>query len=195
MITRILGKDLKVSAIGLGCMGLSQSYPPFPDKRESIKFLHHAVEMGQTFFDTSEAYGVYANEELLGEALEPYRNKIVFATKFGWNIHDGKVDGLDSSPAAIRKAVEGSLKRLRTDHIDLYYQHRVDPNVPIEEVAETMRELAKEGKFCIGGFPKRVRTQSAERTRCSQLPPCKASIPCGTEIPKRKYSRFWRSWG
>ncbi len=152
MVTRILGKDLKVSAVGLGCMGLSQSYPPFPEKSESIKFLHRAVEMGQTFFDTSEAYGVYANEELLGEALEPYRDKIVFATKFGWNIHDGKVDGLDSSPSAIRKAVEGSLKRLRTDHIDLYYQHRVDPNVPIEEVAETMKELAKEGKILHWGL-------------------------------------------
>lgn len=95
---------------------------------------------------------MYANEELLGEALKPYRDKIVLATKFGWNIHDGKVDGLDSSPAAIRKAVEGSLKRLRTDHIDLYYQHRVDPNVPIEEVAETMRELAKEGKVLHWGL-------------------------------------------
>lgn len=152
MITRTLGKGLKVSAIGLGCMGLSQSYPPFPDKQESIKFLRRAVEMGQTFFDTSEAYGVYANEELLGEALAPYRDKIVLATKFGWNIHDGKVDGLDSSPAAIRKAVEGSLKRLRTDHIDLYYQHRVDPNVPIEEVADTMKELAKEGKILYWGL-------------------------------------------
>lgn len=108
--------------------------------------------MGQTFFDTSEAYGVYANEELLGEALAPYRDKIVLATKFGWNIHDGKIDGLDSSPAAIRKAVEGSLKRLRTDHIDLYYQHRVDPNVPIEKVADTMKELAKEGKILYWGL-------------------------------------------
>lgn len=152
MITRTLGKGLKVSAIGLGCMGLSQSYPPFPEKQESIKFLRRAVEMGQTFFDTSEAYGVYANEGLLGEALAPYRDKIVLATKFGWNIHDGKIDGLDSSPAAIRKAVEGSLKRLRTDHIDLYYQHRVDPNVPIEKVADTMKELAKEGKILYWGL-------------------------------------------
>lgn len=152
MITRTLGKGLKVSAIGLGCMGLSQSYPPFPDKQESIKFLRRAAEMGQTFFDTSESYGVYANEELLGEALAPYRDKIVLATKFGWNIHDGRIDGLDSSPAAVRKAVEGSLKRLRTDHIDLYYQHRVDPNVPIEEVADTVKELAKEGKILYWGL-------------------------------------------
>lgn len=152
MITRTLGKDLKVSAIGLGCMGLSQSYPPFPDKQDSIQFLHRAVEMGQTFFDTSEVYGIYENENLLGEALEPYRDKIVLATKFGWDIKDGKVAGLDSSHAAIRKAVEGSLKRLRTDHIDLYYQHRVDPNVPIEEVAGTMKELAKEGKILHWGL-------------------------------------------
>lgn len=152
MNTRTLGKGLKVSAVGLGRMGLSQSYPPFPDKRESIEFLRRAVEMGQTFYDTSEAYGAYANEELLGEALAPYRGKIVLATKFGWNIHDGKVDGLDSSPAAIRRAVEGSLKRLRTDHIDLYYQHRVDPGVPIEEVADTVKELAKEGKILHWGL-------------------------------------------
>ena len=120
MKKRMLGNGLEVSAIGLGCMGLSQSYPPFPDKTECIAFLRRAVEMGQTFFDTSELYGVYRNEELIGEALEPVRHQVKLATKFGWNIHDGKVDGLDSSPAAIRKAVEGSLRRLRTDHIDLY---------------------------------------------------------------------------
>lgn len=152
MITRTLGRDLTVSAIGLGCMGLSQSYPPFPDKRESIRFLHCAVEMGQTFFDTSEVYGIYENEKLIGEALEPYRDKIVLATKFGWNIQDGKMAGLDSSPYAIRKAVEGSLKRLRTDYIDLYYQHRVDPQIPIEEVADTMKALAKEGKILHWGL-------------------------------------------
>lgn len=108
--------------------------------------------MGENFFDTSEAYGVYQNEELVGEALEPFRDQVVIATKFGWNIKDGKVLGLDSSPAAIRKAVDGSLKRLRTDYIDLYYQHRVDTNVPIEEVAETMKELKKEGKILHWGL-------------------------------------------
>lgn len=152
MKKRILGNGLEVSAIGLGCMGLSQSYPPFPEKSESIAFLRRAVEMGQTFFDTSELYGIYANETLIGEALEPYRDKIVLATKFGWNIRDGKLQGLDSRPGTIRKAVEGSLKRLRTDHIDLYYQHRVDPNVPIEEVAETVKDLAKEGKILYWGL-------------------------------------------
>lgn len=150
---RRLGKtELKVSAIGLGCMGMSQSYPPFPDKSEMIVLIRKAVEIGVTFFDTSELYGIYKNEELVGEALEPCRNQVAIGTKFGWNIQDGKLCGLDSSPAAIRKAVEGSLKRLRTDHIDLYYQHRVDPNVPIEIVAETMKELAQEGKILHWGL-------------------------------------------
>lgn len=153
MKKRILGKSgLAVSAIGLGCMGLSQSYPPFPDRNESIVLIRRAIEMGENFFDTSELYAVYQNEELVGEALEPFRDQVVIATKFGWNIQGGKVLGLDSSPAAIRKAVDGSLKRLRTDHIDLYYQHRVDPKVPIEEVAETMKELKKEGKILHWGL-------------------------------------------
>lgn len=152
MIKRMLGKGLEVSAVGLGCKGLSQSYPPFPDKDESIAFLRRAVEMGQTFFDISELYGVYANEELLGETLEPVRDQIKLATKFGWNIHDGRVDGLDSCPETIRKAVEGSLKRLHTDHIDLYYQHRVDSQVPIEEVAGIMQELVREGKILYWGL-------------------------------------------
>jgi len=117
-----------------------------------IRFLHEAVDMGQNFFDTSELYGVYKNEELLGEALEPYRNRVVIATKFGWNIQANKVCGLDSRPETIQKAVEGSLTRLRTDHIDLYYQHRVDPNVPIEEVAGTMSELVKQGKILHWGL-------------------------------------------
>lgn len=150
---RFLGKeDLEVSAVGLGCMGMSQSYPPFPEKGELIALLRRSVEMGQTFFDTSELYGIYQNEELVGEALEPYREQVVLATKFGWNIQDGKSVGLDSSPAAIRRAVEGSLRRLRTDHIDLYYQHRVDPHVPIEEVADTAAQLAKEGKILHWGL-------------------------------------------
>ena len=123
MKTRILGKDLKVSAVGLGCMGLSQSYPPFPDKKEAISFLRRAVEMGENFFDTSELYGIYANEELVGEALEPVRDQVVLATKFGWNIKGGKCAGLDSRPQTIQSAVEGSLTWLCTDHIDLYYQH------------------------------------------------------------------------
>ena len=159
MLKRILGKGLEVSAVGLGCMGLSQSYPPFPDKEDAISFLRRAVEMGQTFFDTSEVYAIYKNEELVGEALEPVRSQVKIATKFGWDIRDGSSCGLDSRPKTIRKAVEGSLRRLRTDHIDLYYQHRVDPNVPIEEVAETVKELMKEGKVLHWGL-----SEASERT-------------------------------
>ena len=146
MLKRTIGQGLEVSAIGLGCMGLSQSYPPFPDKEEGIRFLRRAVEMGQTFFDTSEVYAIGRNEELVGEALAPVREQVKIATKFGWDIKNGECVGLDSGPETIRKAVEGSLKRLQTDHIDLYYQHRVDPKVPIEEVAGTVSELIKEGK-------------------------------------------------
>lgn len=143
---------LTVYPVGLGCMGLSQSYPPFPDRREAVAFLRRAVEMGETFFDTSELYGIYANEDLVGEALEPVRDQVVLATKFGWDIREGRCVGLDSRPEAIRRAVEGSLRRLRTDHIDLYYQHRVDPKVPIELVAETMQELIREGKVLHWGL-------------------------------------------
>lgn len=150
---RTLGSSgLTVYPVGLGCMGLSQSYPPFPDRREAVAFLRRAVEMGETFFDTSELYGIYANEDLVGEALEPVRDQVVLATKFGWDIRDGRCVGLDSRPEAIRRAVEGSLRRLRTDHIDLYYQHRVDPKVPIELVAETMQELIWEGKVLHWGL-------------------------------------------
>lgn len=157
MLKRILGTNqsgekLEVSAVGLGCMGLNHGYPPFPTKESGISFLQKAVELGEDFFDTSELYGFYKNEELVGEALQPVRNKVKIATKFGWNIQDGKLLGLDSSPNAIKKAVEGSLKRLRTDHIDIYYQHRVDPNVPIEDVALVMESLCKEGKILHWGL-------------------------------------------
>ena len=144
---RKLGKSgLEVSALGLGCMGMSYAYGPASDKGEMIKLIHSAVECGVTFFDTAEIYGPFTNEELVGEALAPYRDKVVIATKFGFNIKDGKETGLDSRPEHIRQAVEGSLKRFKTETIDLLYQHRVDPNVPIEEVAETVKELIKEGK-------------------------------------------------
>ncbi len=152
MKTRTLGKGLTVSAVGLGCMGMSQSYPPFPDKQEMIALLRKAVDTGCTFFDTSEVYGVYANEALVGEALAPCRDQVVLATKFGWDIRDGKLCGLDSRPETIKKAVEGSLRRLRTDYIDLYYQHRVDPAVPIEDVAGTMQELVQEGMILHWGL-------------------------------------------
>lgn len=146
MQTRKLGMSgLEVSALGLGCMGLSFGYGPATDKQDAIKLLRTAFERGVTFFDSAEAYGPYTNEELLGEALEPFRNDVVIATKFGFK--EGKTNlGLDSRPETIRAVAEASLKRLRTDVIDLFYQHRVDPNVPIEDVAGTVRDLIREGK-------------------------------------------------
>ena len=158
MKTRKL-RDLEVSSIGLGCMGFSQGYPPFLPKEESISVIRKAVELGVTFFDTAEVYGPYKNEELLGEALKPLRDEVKIATKFGFVIgeNDDYKDGarttcLNSKPEHIIKAVEGSLKRLQTDHIDLYYQHRVDPDTPIEVVAETVKELIKQGKVLHWGL-------------------------------------------
>lgn len=147
MKTRKLGNSgLEVSAIGLGCMGMSFAYDPIPDRTEMIKLVRDAYELGETFFDTAEIYGPYTNEELVGEAVQSFRDKIVIATKFGFNIVDGKQSGTNSRPEQIRRAVEGSLKRLKTDYIDLLYQHRVDPNVPIEDVAGTVKDLIAEGK-------------------------------------------------
>lgn len=147
MHTRTLGQGLEVSAIGLGCMGMSQSYGPNPGTRDDmITVLRSAVDDGVTFFDTAEVYGPYTNEELVGEALEPIRDQVTIATKFGWRIEDGKSVGLNSHPEQIRRVADESLKRLRTDVIDLFYQHRVDPNVPIEDVAGTVGELVAEGK-------------------------------------------------
>jgi aryl-alcohol dehydrogenase-like predicted oxidoreductase len=147
MRTRTLGQGLEVSAIGLGCMGMSQSYGPNPGSRDDmIGVLRGAVERGVTFFDTAEVYGPFVNEELVGEALGPVRDRVVIATKFGFRFEDGRSVGVDSRPESIRAAAEGSLRRLGIDVIDLYYQHRVDPNVPIEDVAGTVKELVQEGK-------------------------------------------------
>ncbi len=147
MNTRYLGKHkLAVSEIGLGCMGMSFGYGPAKDKSEMIPLLRSAVEKGVTFFDTAEVYGPYTNEELLGEALAPFKGKVTIATKFGFNFENGKMVGVNSRPETIRKAAEGCLKRLKVESLDLFYQHRVDPNVPIEDVAGTVQELIKEGK-------------------------------------------------
>ncbi|WP_341947091.1 aldo/keto reductase [Microbacterium sp. LWH11-1.2] len=147
MHMRTLGQGLQVSAVGLGCMGMSQSYGPNPgDRAEMIGVLRSALDHGVTFFDTAEVYGPYVNEELVGEALEPLRDEVVIATKFGWRIEDGRSIGLDSRPEQIRRVAEESLRRLRTDVLDLFYQHRVDPEVPIEDVAGTVSELIAEGK-------------------------------------------------
>jgi aryl-alcohol dehydrogenase-like predicted oxidoreductase len=148
MRTRKLGKsDLEVSAIGLGCMGMSFGYGPSKRREEMIALLRGAVERGVTFFDTAQVYGPSTNEELVGEALQPIRDRVVIATKFGFGFDaGGKTQGLDSRPEHIRKTTDASLKRLRTDVIDLLYQHRVDPSVPIEDVAGTVGELIREGK-------------------------------------------------
>jgi aryl-alcohol dehydrogenase-like predicted oxidoreductase len=150
MLTRTLGKSgLEVTALGLGCMGMSFFYGPPPDRQEMVSLLHAALDMGITFFDTAEVYGPFANEELLGVALSPFRNRVVIATKFGFRMDpEGKKPwiGLDSTPGNIRRVAEASLKRLKIDTIDLFYQHRVDPDVPIEDVAGTVGDLIREGK-------------------------------------------------
>jgi len=147
MQQRTLGTSgLEVSALGFGCMGISQSYGRPLSRADGISIIRAAVEGGVTFFDTAEVYGPYANEDVVGEALEPVRDQVAIATKFGFNIENGKMAGLNSRPSQIRSVADASLKRLRTDRIDLFYQHRVDPNVPIEDVAGTVKELIREGK-------------------------------------------------
>ena len=189
MKKRILGKNgLEVSAIGLGCMGFTQSYPPYLPKDEAVKVIRQTVEAGVTFFDTAEVYGPYTNEELVGEALQPYRDKVVIATKFGYDIENNKMDAagrpiaLSSKPSVIRKAVEGSLKRLRTDHIDLCYQHRVDPDTPIEEVAETVKNLIKEGKVLHWGLSE-ASAQTVSR----------AHAVCPLTAVQSEYSMWYRN--
>ena len=162
MQKRKLGKStLEVSAIGLGCMGMSFAYgsPEERDEQESIATIHRAIELGVTFFDTAEAYGPYTNEELLARALQWQRDRVVIATKFGFRFEKGAIAGMDSRPEHIREAVEGSLRRLRTDHIDLLYQHRVDRTVPIEDVVGTMASLVREGKVRFLGL-----SEAGERT-------------------------------
>ena len=147
MQKRTLGKSgLEVSALGFGCMGISQSYGRPSSREDGIAIIRAAVDRGVTFFDTAEVYGPYSNEDVVGEALEPVRDEVAIATKFGFNIEDGKMAGLNSRPSQIRAVADASLKRLRTDRIDLFYQHRVDPDVPIEDVAGAVKELIGEGK-------------------------------------------------
>jgi aryl-alcohol dehydrogenase-like predicted oxidoreductase len=181
MQKRKLGKsNLEVSAIGLGCMSMSFGLGPAMDKNEAIKLIRSAFDQGVTFFDTAEAYGPFANEELLGEALGPIRDQVIIATKFGFK--DGlPLSGLDSCPERIRKVVDESLARLKTDHIDLFYQHRVDPNVPIEEVAATVKELIREGKVKHFGMSE-AGVQTIRR----------AHIVQPVAVLQSEYSLWWR---
>lgn len=182
---RELGKSrLKVSAIGLGCMGMSHAYGPAADRNEMIKLIRHGVDMGVTFYDTAEVYGPFTNEELVGEALKPVRDKVVIATKFGVSFENGQSGAIlpDSRPDVIRKSVEGSLKRLQVDTIDLLYQHRVDPKVPMEEVAGTVKDLIQEGK---------VRHFGMSEATADDIRRAHAVLPVAAL--QSEYSMMWRS--
>ena len=195
MQRRVLG-GLEVSALGLGCMGMSMAYGPAGERGEMIALLRAAVERGVTFFDTAEVYGPFVNEELLGEALAPVRGQVQIATKFGFDIPagGGAWTGLNSRPEHIRAVAEASLKRLRTDTIDLFYQHRVDPDVPIEEVAGAVKQLIAEGKVRHFGLSEASPRPSAAPMRCSRWRRCKASIRCGGAIPNRTCCPPAPSW-
>lgn len=180
MKQRTIGQGLRVSAIGLGCMGMSHGYGPARSKQEMIGLIREAHDNGVTFFDTTECYGPYINEELVGEALEPIRGEVKIATKFGITLRDFQ-QTLDSSRETIRRSVEGSLRRLRTDHIDLYYQHRVDKQTAPEEVAETIAELMKEGKVLHWGLSE----AGVETIR-------RAHSVCPLTAVQSEYSMFWQ---
>ncbi|WP_297277664.1 aldo/keto reductase [uncultured Brachyspira sp.] len=179
MKKRMLG-NLEVSAIGLGCMGMSHGYGPASNKKDMIYLMHQALDMGITFFDTAECYGPFENENIVGEALEKYRDRVVIATKFGIQIENGK-QILNAKPDTIKKSIDGSLKRLRTDCIDLYYLHRVDPNTPIEEVAHTIKDLIKEGKVKHWG----ISEPGANTIK-------KADEICKLTALQSEYSMMWR---
>ena len=196
MQMRKLGESgLEVSAMGFGCMNLSYAYGPPTDKAQAIKLIRNAFERGVTFFDTAEVYGPFLNEQIVGEALAPVRDQVVIATKFGFDVSpDGVRRGLNSQPEHIKQAAEASLKRLKTDWIDLFYQHRVDPNVPIEEVASSVKELIEEGRSGISAFPRREEPPFAALMQCSQSQPCRTNIPSGHVILSTRCSRSARNW-
>ena len=181
MNKRKLGQGLEVSEIGLGCMGMSFGYGEVHDLKPMTELMHKAIDLGITFFDTAEIYGPYINEELVGQALKPFKNRVVIATKFGFDIQDGKSIGLNSRPDQIRKVAEASLKRLQVDAIDLFYQHRVDPQVPIEDVAGTVKDLIQEGKVKHFGLSE-VGVEMIRRAHAVQ--PVTAL--------QSEYSLFWR---
>jgi aryl-alcohol dehydrogenase-like predicted oxidoreductase len=182
MQKRTLGRNgLEVSALGFGCMGISQSYGRPSTREDGVAIIRAAVDRGVTFFDTAEVYGPYTNEDVVGEALEPVRDQVTIATKFGWKIEHGKMAGLNSRPSQIRAVADASLKRLRTDRIDLFYQHRVDPDVPIEDVAGAVKDLIREGKVKHFGL-----SEAGEQTirRAHAVQPVAAL--------QSEYSLWWR---
>ena len=197
MKTRRLGNsDLVVSELGLGCMGMSWSYHPVPDRKEMIALLRTAVDRGVTFFDTAEVYGPHTNEELLGEALEPVRSQVVIATKFGWkpaSPGEERWSRLESRPAHIKQVVEGSLKRLRVDAIDLYYQHRVDPHVPIEDVAGAVKDLIAQGKVRHFGLSEAARATIRRAHAVQPVTAVQSEYSLWYREPERECCRRLRS--
>jgi len=186
---RELGRSgLRVSALGLGCMGMSEFYGP-GDEAESVATIHRALELGCNFLDTADVYGPFKNEELVGRALRGKRDQAIVATKFGIvrDPNNPKSRGVSGKPDYIRKSIDGSLKRLGTDYVDLYYQHRVDPNTPIEETVGAMADLIKEGKIRHIGLSRRAQRPSAGPQRSTESPPCRLNIRCGLAIPKMKF--------
>jgi aryl-alcohol dehydrogenase-like predicted oxidoreductase len=196
MQKRTLGQNLEVSPLGLGCMSMSSGYGPAADKGEMIQLIRTAHDLGVTLFDTAEAYGPFANEELLGEALQPIRDSVVIATKFGFDIDletGERFSGTNSRPEHIKLVADASLKRLRTDHIDLFYQHRVDPEVPIEDVAGAVKELIAQGRSNTSACRKRRFRPFAVRMQSSRSPRCRANTRSSGEDQRPNFCRRWRS--
>lgn len=189
MQQRKLGQQLSVSTLGFGCMGMTYAYGG-QDEQDAIRTLHRAVDLGITFFDTAEVYGPFENEKLVGKALKPFRDRVTIATKFGFKIEDGQMAGVDSRPDHIRDVAEASLKRLGIDVIDLFYQHRVDPTVPIEDVVGTLKDLIDEGKIRAIGLSEAGPPPYGAPTPSIPSRPCKANILYGPAIPKKA---SWRS--
>ncbi len=190
---RILG-GMEASAIGLGCLPMVGYYGGRYDRKEMVNLIHRAYDQGVTLFDTAEVYGPYTSEEWVGEAVAPFRDKVKIETKFGFGVEEGQPTALNSRPDHIRRAVEGSLRRLRTDHIDLLYQHRVDPKIPMEDVAGVVKDLMQKARFCIGDCPRPAPVPYVGRMPCVRFRQCRANMPSGGVNRRPKYFPRFRSW-